>query len=73
MKSTALIGVILIALGVVGFAVGHIDFTTREKVIDLGPIEVTADKKRSVAIPDIAAAIALIAGIGLLVAGQKRA
>lgn len=73
MKSAALIGVIPIALGVVGFAVGHIDFTTREKVIDLGPIEVMADKTRSVPIPDIAAAIALIAGIGLLVAGQKRA
>lgn len=73
MKSTALIGVILIVLGVVGFAVGHIDFTTREKVIDLGPVEVTADKKRSIAIPDIAAAIALLAGLGLVFAGQKRA
>ena len=72
MKSTALIGVILIALGIVGFAVGHIGYTTREKVIDLGPIEVNADKKHTIAIPDIAAAIALLAGIGLLLAGQKR-
>ena len=73
MKSTALIGVILIVLGVIGFAVGHIDFTTREKVIDLGPIEVNADKKHSFPIPDVAAALALLAGVGLVLAGQKRA
>lgn len=73
MKSTALIGVILIVLGVIGFAAGHIDYTTREKVIDLGPVEVNADKKHRIAIPDVAAAIALIAGIGLVLAGQKRA
>lgn len=73
MKSTALIGVILIVLGVVGFAVGHIDFTTREKVVDLGPIEVNADKKHSIAIPDVAAVLALLAGVGLVLAGQKRA
>ncbi len=73
MNSTAMIGVILIVLGVVGFAVGHIDFTTREKVVDLGPVEVNADKKHSIAIPDVAAAIALLAGAGLVLAGQKRA
>ena len=73
MKSTALIGVILIVIGLAGFAIGHIDFTTREKVIDLGPVEVNADKKHTIAIPDVAAAIALIAGVGLVLAGQKRA
>lgn len=73
MNSTAMIGVILIVLGVAGFAVGHIDFTTREKVVDLGPVEVNADKKHSIAIPDVAAAIALLAGAGLVLAGQKRA
>jgi hypothetical protein len=71
MKSTALIGAILIALGVVGFAVGHIGFTTREKVVDFGPIQVSADKEHSIAIPDIAAAIALLAGLGLVLAGRK--
>lgn len=73
MKSPALIGVILIVLGVIGFAAGHIDYTTREKVIDLGPVEVSAHKKHRIAIPDVTAAIALIAGVGLVLAGQKRA
>lgn len=72
-ESTSLIGVFLIVLGLVGFAVGHIDFTAREKVIDLGPVEATADKKRSIAIPDVAAATALLAGLGLVLAGQRRA
>lgn len=73
MKSTALIGVILIVIGLIGFAIGHIDFTTREKVVDFGPVQVSADKKHTIAIPDVAAAIALIAGVGLVLAGQKRA
>lgn len=71
MKTTALVGIILIVIGVVGFAVGHISYTTKEKALDLGPIEVTADKKHNIAIPDVAAALALIAGVGLVLAGSR--
>ncbi len=71
MKGTALAGVVLIVIGVVGFAFGHISYTTKEKAIDLGPIEVMADKKHNIAIPDIAAALALIAGVGLVLAGAR--
>lgn len=73
MKSTALIGVILIVLGVIGLVAGHIDIITQKKVIDLGPIQVSQDEHHNLPIPDIAAVIALLAGAGLLFAGNKRA
>ena len=45
MKSTLIAGIILIALGVAGLGAGYVSYTTKEKVIDLGPIDITADKK----------------------------
>ncbi len=53
MRLGTLVGIILIILGVVGLAAGGFSFTHKEKVIDLGPIEATADKKESVAIPPV--------------------
>jgi len=45
MKATTLVGILLIILGVVGLAYPRINYTTREKVVDLGPIE--ASMRRS--------------------------
>jgi hypothetical protein len=42
-------------------------------VVDLGPIEASADKKESVPIPPILAGLALVGGVVLLVAGSRRA
>jgi len=66
------LGMILIAFGVLGLAWGGFAYTTREKVVDIGPIHATRDQTHSVPVPPIAGAIALIGGIVLLVAGQKK-
>lgn len=71
MKKYKLLAIILIAVGVVAFAYQGITYTTREKVIDLGPIQVTADKTRTLPLPPIVGAIALVGGIVLLVMGSK--
>jgi hypothetical protein len=65
------VGIILIALGVFGLAWGGFTYTTREKVLDLGPIHATRDETHHVPLPPIAGAGALIGGIVLLVAGKK--
>jgi hypothetical protein len=70
MNST--IGVILIVLGLVGLAWGGFTYTTREKVVDIGPLHATRDQTHTVLLPPIAGALALIGGIVLLVAGRKR-
>jgi hypothetical protein len=73
MKGIAIAGIVLIVLGIGGFAFGGFSFTTKEKVLDLGPIEATADKKHEIAIPQVAAIVAFAAGIVLVIAGTRKA
>lgn len=71
MKSQTLLAVVLIVLGIVAFAYQGITYTTREKAVDLGPIQVTAEKSHTLPLPPIVGAIALIGGIALLVTSRK--
>jgi hypothetical protein len=65
------LGVILIALGLFGLAWGGCTYTTREKVIDIGPIHATREETHTVPLPPIAGALALIGGVVLLMTGKK--
>jgi hypothetical protein len=64
------IGMVLIVLGLIGLVYGGFSYTTREKVVDLGPIHASRDKTHSVPLPPIAGAIALIGGIALVATGR---
>jgi uncharacterized membrane protein len=66
------IGIILIVIGVVAFVFQGITYTTREKVIDLGPIHATAEKKKTIPLPPLLGAIARVGGIVMLVSGRKK-
>jgi hypothetical protein len=72
MKTNTLLAIILIAVGIVAFAYQGITYTTREKVVDIGPIHMTAEKTRTLPLPPIVGAIALVGGIVLLVMGNKK-
>jgi hypothetical protein len=72
MRTNTLIAVILIAVGIVAFAYQGISYTTREKVVDLGPIQLSADKTRTLPLPPIVGAVALVGGIALLVMSRKK-
>jgi hypothetical protein len=72
MKTYTLIGIILIVVGIMAFAYQGITYTTREKVVDLGPIQVTADKTKTFPLPPIVGAVALVGGIVVLVMGSKK-
>lgn len=71
MKTNTLIAVILIALGIVAFAYQGITYTTREKVLDIGPVQMTTEKTKTIPLPPIMGALALVGGIVLLVMGKK--
>ncbi|RJX29975.1 MAG: DUF3185 domain-containing protein [Desulfurivibrio sp.] len=71
MKTYTVLAVILIALGIVVFAYQGISYTTREKVVDLGPIQMTAEKTRTLPLPPVVGGICLVGGIVLLVLGRK--
>ena len=72
MKTSMLMGVILIVLAVLAFSYQGITYTKREKVLDIGPIEATTEKRESIPIPPLVAGAALVGGIALVLAAYKR-
>lgn len=67
-----MVGIILIVLGIFGLAYGGITWTHREKVVDLGPVEVTSEKHERVPLSPVAGGVCLVVGAALLVAGAGR-
>jgi uncharacterized membrane protein len=72
MKAPTLIGIILIILAVIAFSFQGITYTKREKVLEIGPIEATAEKKETIPLPPVLGAVALIGGVALVFVGSKR-
>ena len=72
MKPVTLVGIVLIVLGALALAYQGITYTTRGNVVDLGPIKVSVDKRKTIPLPPILGAVALAAGVVLLVVGNKR-
>jgi uncharacterized membrane protein YidH (DUF202 family) len=67
-----LLGIILIVLGVLALAYQGIRYTTREKVIDIGPLNVTATEKKTIPLPPVVGGAAVVAGIVLILMERKR-
>ena len=72
MKLVTLVGVALIALGVFALVYQGITYTTREKVIDVGPLKATVDKEKSIPLPPIAGVLAIVGGVVLVIVGGRR-
>lgn len=66
-----LIGIALIVVGVLALAFGGFSYTTRERVVDIGPVKVDADKEHTMPIAPIAGVAALVGGIALVMVGAK--
>jgi uncharacterized membrane protein HdeD (DUF308 family) len=71
-KPVTLVGVVLIVLGILALAYQGITYTTREKVVDLGPLKITADKEKSIPLPPILGALALAGGVVLIIVGARK-
>jgi uncharacterized membrane protein YidH (DUF202 family) len=72
MKSISLLGIFLVVLGALALAYQGINYTRREKVIDLGPIHATEDVQKHIPLPPILGGLALAGGIVLLFVGAKQ-
>jgi hypothetical protein len=71
MKPATIIGILLIIVGIVGFALGGFSFTHEKKDVDAGPIQIGHEQKKNVPIPPALSVIALVGGIGLVVGGTR--
>lgn len=68
-----LVGIALIVLGIVAFAYQGITYTSREKIIDIGPFKATADTEKTIPLSPLLGGLALVGGIVLVVVGAKKA
>lgn len=71
MNTKTVIAIILIGLSIVSFAYQGISYTTREKVVDFGPIQATAETTKKIPLPPVAGALLLVAGVVVLISGRK--
>ena len=73
MKPTALIGILLIVVGVIALAYGgYTSFTTKENVAKLGPLEINKEETRRVPVGPIVGGVCVVGGIVMLVAGGRK-
>jgi len=72
MKPTMIMGIVLIVLGVVGLVFQGVSYTTREKVVDLPGLQVTAEKQKTIPIPAIVGGLALAGGVAVVVVASKK-
>jgi hypothetical protein len=67
-----IIGIVLIVLGIVSLALGGISYTKREKVLDVGPLQATAERHKTIPLPPLLGGLALAGGVALLIAGSRK-
>ena len=72
MKSAMILGIVLIVLGVAGLAFQGISYTTREKVVDIGGLQVNAETHKTIPIPLIVGGLALASGIAVVVVASRK-
>ena len=72
MKLITMVGILLTAIGVISLIYQGVTFTTREKVIDFGPIQAYKQKNKTIPLPPILGVLAIAGGVLLIVAGVRK-
>ena len=71
MKPLTIIGILLIVVGIIGYATGGISFTHQKKVVDLGSVQISRKTQDTLPLSPIFSTISLIAGLGLVIVGMR--
>ena len=66
MSGLKIVGIVLVVLGIAGLAYGGLSWTSRDTIVDAGPIEITADKTERLPLPPLAGGLLLVAGVVLI-------
>lgn len=71
MKTATIVGILLIVLGVIALAYGGITYTSREELIDIGPLEASTETRETIPLPPLLGGLALAGGVILLIVGAR--
>ena len=71
MTRNGIAGLVLIVVGVAALLYQGITYTTRETVLDVGPIHATADREKTIPLPPLVGLVAVAGGVALLVVGLR--
>jgi hypothetical protein len=72
MRAITIVGIALIVIGVIALVYQGITYTTREKVLEVGPVEVRKETQRTIPLPPLIGVVALAGGIVLVLVGARR-
>src|SRR5260370_36976474 len=71
MKPLTIVGIVLIALGVIALAYQGVTYTTKENVIEVGPLKIEATKEKTIPLPPVLGGVAAAAGVVLMIVGAR--
>ena len=72
MKPIVLGGIVLIVLGALILTYHGVTYTTRQKVLQIGPLEATTKTKKTIPLPPILGGLALAGGVALVIIGVRK-
>jgi hypothetical protein len=72
MKPLAIVGGLLLVLGLVALVYQGITYTTRDTVLDIGPLHATADRQKTLPLSPVLGLAAVGAGVALLIVGVRK-
>ncbi len=72
MRVYVIVGIVLIIVGVAALVYGGITYTTREDVLKVGPIDVTAKEKKTIPISPVLGGAAIVGGVVLVMLGSRK-
>jgi hypothetical protein len=70
MSRATTLGIVLLVLGVAAFVIRQFTYTDREEILDIGPIEATAETEETVIVPLWVGGVLLATGVVLVAAGS---
>jgi hypothetical protein len=72
MKPVTIIGIVLVVIGIIGFATGGLSFTHEKKVVDLGSVQISHKTQDTLPLSPIFSAVSLLVGLGLVVGARSK-
>jgi hypothetical protein len=72
MRGQLTFGLVLLILGLAVLATPMLRYTTTQKAVDLGPVEIVTEEEKSVSLPQTLGVVSAAAGVALIAASRRR-